>query len=157
MQQRMKEFSMENADVLSLLSRAQVGHFSTINGDGFPYTLAVHFVYEGGEIYFHCLPKGEKLDNIARCPKVCFEVDEMTGLLTEKMDNPCGVDTAYRSVVAFGTADILSDDIEKRKILGCIVQKYTPKFKDVEIPDSRIQSTSVVKITIIRITGKYHR
>ena len=157
MQQRMKEFPMENADVLSLLSRAQVGHLSTINSDGFPYTLAVHFVYEGGAIYFHCLPRGEKLDNIARCPKVCFEVDEMTGLMLEKMHNPCGADTAYQSIVAIGTAKILADDAEKRKILECIVRKYAPKYKGAEIPESRLHGTAVVKISIIRMTGKYHK
>jgi nitroimidazol reductase NimA-like FMN-containing flavoprotein (pyridoxamine 5'-phosphate oxidase superfamily) len=147
MQKRMKEFTMAKANVLSLLSRAQVGHLSTINESGFPY----------GAIYFHCLPQGEKLDNIAHCPKVCFEADEMTDLILQKQDNPCGADTVYESVVVLGTAKIITDDAEKRKILGRIVQKYTPNFKGAEIPESGIQGTAVVKISIIRMTGKYHR
>jgi nitroimidazol reductase NimA-like FMN-containing flavoprotein (pyridoxamine 5'-phosphate oxidase superfamily) len=157
MQKRMKEFTMAKANVLSLLSRAQVGHLSTINEGGFPYTVAVHFVHDGGAIYFHCLPQGEKLDNIAHCPKVCFEADEMTDLILQKQDNPCGADTVYESVVVLGTAKIITDDAEKRKILGRIVQKYTPNFKGAEIPESGIQGTAVVKISIIRMTGKYHR
>jgi len=157
MQQRMREHTMEKADVLSLLARAQVGHLSTLNRDGFPYTLAVHFVYEGGAIYFHCLPKGEKLDNIARCPKVCFEVDEMKGLQPQKTGDPCSADTAYESVVTLGLAQVVRDDLEKREILKLIVRKYTPDFKGAEISQRKVRGTAVVKIEILSMTGKYHR
>ncbi len=152
----MKDFPMKKADILSLLSRAQVGRLSTINSGGFPYTVAVHFVYEGEAFYFHCLPKGEKLNNLVRCPKVCFEVDEMKGILPQKTGDPCGADTSYESVVALGEAEILTDKTAKGKILGSIVEKYTPNFEGAAIPLSKIQGTAVVKINVVSMTGKYH-
>jgi nitroimidazol reductase NimA-like FMN-containing flavoprotein (pyridoxamine 5'-phosphate oxidase superfamily) len=154
-QHRMKEYPMKKADALSLLSRAQVGRLSTINGDGFPYTVAVHFIYESGAFYFHCLPKGEKLDNIARSPKVCFEVDEMKRVLAQQTGDPCSADTSYESVVALGEAKILEAEGEKRKILESMIAKYTPERKGATIPLSRLQGTAVVKITVTRMTGKY--
>lgn len=157
MQQRMKDFPMAKADILSLLSRAQVGHLSTIRDDGFPYTVAVHFVYQSGAIYFHCLPRGEKLDNIERCPKVCFEVDELMGILPQNAGDPCSADTAYESIVALGEAQILADYAEKRKILGSILAKYTPEYRGAAIPQNRIDGTAVVKIKIGRMSGKYHK
>ena len=109
--------------VTALLKRAAVGRISTIGADGYPYTVAVHFCWGGSAVYFHGLPRGEKLDNIARCPKVCFEVSEMTALLTEGIPIACKADTAYESVVIKGEAALLTDPEEKRAVFGAIVEK----------------------------------
>ena len=69
MQQRMKDFPMTPEAVTALLKRAAVGRISTIGADGYPYTVAVHFCWDGSAVYFHGLPRGEKLDNIARCQR----------------------------------------------------------------------------------------
>ena len=130
MQQRMKDFPMTPEAVTALLKRAAVGRISTIGADGYPYTVAVHFCWDGSAVYFHGLPRGEKLDNIARCPKVCFEVSEMTALLT--------------------------DPEEKRAVFGAIVEKYLPHWADKPLPDANVKGTAVVKITPKAITGKYH-
>lgn len=157
MQQRMKEFTMAKEAIDAFLSKAQVGRISTINADGYPYTVAVHFVYRDGKIYFHGLPKGQKLNNISRCPKVCFEADEMTGLLLDKLDTPCKADTEYESVVIMGTAGIVADLHNKHRILKDIIRKYAPRLLDEEIPENMVKGTTVVEIIIENITGKYHR
>ena len=58
-----------------ILRTATIGRMATVGRDGYPYITPVNFVYHGGDIYFHCAPEGEKLDNIARDSRVCFEVD----------------------------------------------------------------------------------
>ncbi len=56
MQHRMKEFTMKEEDIRELLEWSDYGHISTICSNGYPYTVAVHYVYLNDKIYFHgCL------------------------------------------------------------------------------------------------------
>lgn len=157
MQHRMKEFTLQNAEIETLLQTAPVGHISTVNSDGYPYTVAVHFIYRNGKLYFHGLPKGQKLDNIRRCAKVCFTVDQMEGLLLENLPSPCKADTAYHSAVVLGNAAILTDIGEKQAILQALVEKYAPAHCDQPMPEAAVAATAVVEIIPTEITGKYHR
>ena len=72
MQHRMKEFSMTPEATLALLRRGQVGVLSTSGADGAPYGVPVHYLWQDGKLWFHGLPAGEKLENIARDHRVCF-------------------------------------------------------------------------------------
>lgn len=85
MQHRMKEFTMTNKAIKNLLDRSKLGRISTIGSDGYPYTVAIHFIYLNDKIYLHSLPVGEKIDNIKNNSKVCFEVDEYTKLLVDDL------------------------------------------------------------------------
>lgn len=101
--------------------------------------MTLTFIYQDDKIYVHGLNKGQKLDNIKRNPKVCFEADEMIGLLLS--DSPCDVNTEYNSVVALGTARLIEDSAQKIRVLEQIMAKYTP---------------SVVKQGTTTSDGKYH-
>ena len=68
---------------LALLGRGQVGVLSTSGADGAPYGVPVHYLWQDGKLWFHGLPAGEKLENIARDHRVCFTVWEFGGILTE--------------------------------------------------------------------------
>lgn len=156
MQHRMKEFMMSKEAIEVFLSKTQVGRISTINEDGYPYTVAVHFIFMKDNVYFHGLPKGQKLDNIRRCSKVCFEADEMTGLMLDRLVIPCKADTAYESVVIMGTAEVLTDPQEKEIVFSELIKKYAPQYLDMEIPENMISGTAVVRIASKNVTGKYH-
>ena len=153
----MKEYPMEPAAVEQLLHRAPAGRVSTNGEDGYPYTVAVHFLYQGGAIYFHGLPKGEKVGNLARDPRVCFEVDEMSGLRAEGVANPCQVGTNYQSVVARGRAILLTDPAEKEAVQKAFVDKYTPQYRELPLPPQMVEGTAVVQIGVESLTGKYRR
>lgn len=156
MQQRMKEFTMKDEAVKALLKRALYGHISTVGGDGYPYTVAVHFVYLNDKIYFHGLPKGQKLDNIAKCSKVCFNVDELTKVMLSGIDSPCKADAEYESVVIIGDAAVVNDIELKRTVLKDIVKKYIPMDPNMPIPGNMENGTAVIEVKIKSITGKYH-
>ncbi len=155
MQSRMQKHRMEKESVDLLLARAMVGRISTINENGYPYTVAVHFVYENNKIYFHGLSRGQKIDNIKRNSKVCFEVDEMKSLMLDNLDTACKADTEYESVVILGSATILSDMEVRKSVLQAIVRKYAPDLPDM--PYTMINGTAVVEIVIEEMTGKYHK
>ena len=156
MQHRMKEFTMKKEAVDKLLAKQSAGTISTNGSDGYPYTVAVHFVCLDGKIYFHGLPAGEKLENIRQNPKVCFYIYKLTGIISENIEIPCKADAEYESVCIRGNASIMHDDRRKSFILGKIVEKYTPDLAASDIPDSMVSGTAVVEITPESITGKYH-
>lgn len=104
MQHRMKEFSMTPEATEALLRRGLVGVLSTSGTDGAPYGVPVHYLWQDGRLWFHGLPAGEKLENIARDDRVSFTVWEFGGILTEGAENPCLADAAYECAVLRGKA-----------------------------------------------------
>jgi nitroimidazol reductase NimA-like FMN-containing flavoprotein (pyridoxamine 5'-phosphate oxidase superfamily) len=157
MQHRMKTHQLTPEQVDTLLYKAEVGRLGTISGDGYPYVISMHFIYHDGKIYMHGLPKGQKIDNINRNSKVCFEIDELFGLLTENVTIACDTEAEYNSVIIVGTATIVKDIELKRKVLDKIVEKFTPQFAGHELPEKMVKGTAVIEIQIERCTGKYHK
>jgi len=72
-------------EIESLLKEAEIGRLGTCV-DGEPYVVPLSFAYHDGKIVFHCAKRGKKLDNIAKNPQVCFEVDMGEVIPDEK---PC--------------------------------------------------------------------
>ena len=156
MQQRMKTHPLTQQQINALLTASAVGTLATLDADGAPYALPVHFVWEDGSIYIHGLPRGQKLDNIARDGRVSFMTYRMDGLLMPDNDIPCDVNTRYESVVIRGAASLVEDEERKVAILRRIVAKYTPRLKDRPLPPAMVAGTAVIEVTPVSITGKYY-
>lgn len=157
MENRMKLHMLSIEQIDKLLETSKVGRIASLNAQGYPYVVPVHFVYYNGKIYFHGLPRGQKLLNISENQKVGFEIDEMIGLISEGIEEPCDINTEYNSVIIIGTATILTDFHKKAEVLNKIVGKYTPHLKDKEIPENMIKGTAVIEISIQECTGKYYK
>ncbi|WMM24886.1 pyridoxamine 5'-phosphate oxidase family protein [Tissierella sp. MB52-C2] len=157
MQYRMKKFQLTMEQIDELLHRGDTGRLATINESGYPYVVSMHYIYYNNKIYMHGLPKGQKIDNVNRNPKVCFEVSELFGLLTDNIENACDTEAKYNSVVIMGNASLIEDLDYKREVLNKIVEKYTPQFAGKELPDNMIKGTGVIQIDIVECTGKYHK
>ncbi|SFL75800.1 pyridoxamine 5'-phosphate oxidase family protein [Pelosinus propionicus] len=157
MQHRMKTHALTKKEVEELLERAQVGRIVTQNQDGFPYAVPIHFVYHKEKIYTHGLPKGQKIDNIKRNSKVCFEVDEMLRLMYDGVEKACDTNTQFTSIIALGNAVVLEDLDAKREILDKVVAKYTPHFAGEILSEQRVKGTAVIEIAVTECTGKYYR
>ncbi|MCD7906209.1 MAG: pyridoxamine 5'-phosphate oxidase family protein, partial [Clostridium sp.] len=154
MQGRMKQHQLSTSEIDTFLKVQKVGRLATLNPDGYPYITPVHFVYLDNYIYIHGLCKGQKIDNVKRNPAVCFEIDEMSGLILD--EKPCDVNTSYQSIIILGKA-YLTNEEEKIGALKELVHKYTPHFSDTPFPTNMLKVTTVIKITIQQITGKYYR
>lgn len=156
MQHRMKSNPLTAEQVDQLLSRALTGSLATLNSDGSPYVAPVHFISYNGSIYFHGLPKGQKIDNINADPRVSMTIYEMDGLLLDPDGKPCDTNTRYQSIILAGTASLIDDAETKRSILTEIVKKFTPQFAANALPDNMVKGTAVVEIRVTSITGKYY-
>lgn len=155
MQHRMKTHQLTTEQISRLLRESLVGCLATVGIDNTPYVTPVHFVYTDGDIYFHGLPKGQKISNIQANPDVSFNVYKMDGLLLDADGKPCDTNTEYQSVIAQGKAEIVSDIDRKRKVLNAIVDKYTPQYSGCQLPDNMVKGTAVVAIRIMELAGKY--
>ncbi|WP_370574695.1 pyridoxamine 5'-phosphate oxidase family protein [Methanomethylovorans sp.] len=155
MQNRMKNHQLREEQKKELLERAPVGNIATISENGYPYVVPVHFIYHEGKIYIHGLPEGQKISNILENEKVCFQVNNMKGLILD--EGPCDINTEYESVIIIGTAAIVDDYDLKEIILGAIVAKYTPQLNGKKLPENMIKGTAIIEVTIKESTGKYYK
>ena len=142
-----------------ILSSANIGRLATNGADGHPYITPVNFVYHGGNIYFHCAPKGEKLDNIARDAKVCFQVDIPLAYLDSGYSqgrDSCRLHQFYHCVIIRGEARVVPHSQRKVEALNALVAKHE---KDVDVQEvngdmAAYKACKVVEIKPKTITAK---
>ena len=156
MQNRMKTHQLEETEINSLLAAESVGRLATVNADSTPYITPVHYVYFNQKIYIHGLIRGQKMDNIAANPNICFEIDQFEKLIFPEDESPCDVNTQYKSVILTGNARIVEDEKLKADALNLIVEKYTPNLSGAPFGNS-IKATSVIEIEVKEMMGKYYR
>ena len=94
----------DKAVIVDLLHTCHVGRLGTVGRDGYPMAKPVNFAYHDGKIYFHTAKEGEKIDDIKRDNRVCFEVDLPIAYMKGTPENPCKAKYLYRSVIIKGRA-----------------------------------------------------
>jgi nitroimidazol reductase NimA-like FMN-containing flavoprotein (pyridoxamine 5'-phosphate oxidase superfamily) len=146
--------AMTTEQIAALLSSSAVGMLATVNADGSPYTVPVHFVTVDGRFYIHCDYHGQKLENIRRDNRVCFTVWEMAGLRQSDSGEPCRTETDFESVIIAGTANMTEDHYRKRAVLREFAVKYVPGKNADNIPDEAVKKTCVIEIEPAEIMGK---
>jgi hypothetical protein len=107
----------------------------------------------GRELIIHCATVGHKLANLAFNPKVSY----CAVTLAEPL--PLELATRYESVIVFGQAQVLTDAAEKRAALRALGLRFAPEHPDLverEI-DKDLAHTTVVRVTLERVTGKARR
>jgi nitroimidazol reductase NimA-like FMN-containing flavoprotein (pyridoxamine 5'-phosphate oxidase superfamily) len=145
--------------ISDILAAATIGRLATVGADGTPYITPVNYVYAEGRIFFHCAPKGEKLDNIAREPKVCFEVDIPLAYLDVGFypdRGSCNLHQLYHCVIIRGTAAVVPDGPRKAAALNALVAHHEPggDFTPVTEDMPACRACSVVAVTPASITAK---
>ncbi len=146
-----------NTDIKDFLETAASGVLATLDFEGAPYSVPVHFVYVNEKIYIHSNKTGEKISNICHDPRVCFTAYRMDELLfNADIKSPCRVNTKYQSVVVKGRASLVENITIKREILKAIVEKYTPELADLPMPEAAVRQTAVIEITQVCCTEKYY-
>jgi uncharacterized protein len=73
-------------------------------------------------LYFHSAKEGKKIDIIRKNNQVCFEMDVEGEIV--KGQKACFWGMKYVSVIGFGQAFFIEDNIGKRKALDILMKKY---------------------------------
>ena len=147
---RRKKQNLSNDKITDILHRGTSGVLAVFGDDGYPYAVPLSYVYHDSKIYFHCAKTGHKLDGIKRNNKVSFCVIDQDQVVPGKYT------TYFRSVILFGKARILEDEMEKREAIEILAKKYSPddlQGRQKEI-DKGLPAVCLVEIQIDHISGK---
>jgi len=143
----------DKGELEEVLANALVGRLGTCANE-MPYITPLNFTYdkESCKIFLHCANEGKKLENIRINPNVCFEVEEVKGVIVKQPT--CASSVAYRSVILFGRIKIVSDVKAKAYALQKLVDKYAPQNPKVPFTDAMLNKTNVLEIEIREMTAK---
>lgn len=147
------------AEIQRILSLTNIGRLATSGQDGYPYITPVNFVSLEDKIYFHCAPKGEKLDNLMHNPRVCFEVDLPLSYIDIGLDpnRPiCHLHQFYHCVIIRGSASVVQDGKLKVAVLNALIAKHegTDDFEKVTEDMSGCKACAVIEVKPESITAK---
>ena len=107
-------------------------------------------------LYFHCALAGKKLASLRKDNRACFNVVDVgpQALLGPK----CGITQIYKSVLCFGTVEIITDGESKKAILTKMVEKYVPQKYNYSVEqDGFLAHTAVLKMRITNMSGKENK
>ena len=149
---RLKDRVVNDEKAIEILTKGSYGVLSTIGADGYPYGVPLNYTYYDNCICFHCAQEGLKLDNINFNNKVSFCVVTKSEVLGNEFD------TDYESAIAFGKANVIADDSEKKNILLSVLNKYSADYLKAgnNYMKKYWDETTVVKINIENLGGKAH-
>jgi nitroimidazol reductase NimA-like FMN-containing flavoprotein (pyridoxamine 5'-phosphate oxidase superfamily) len=133
-----------------ILSNQVICRLAMLDGKR-PYIVPVNYGYRQGCLYIHSAPEGKKIDLLRQDPGVCFEVEEPVEII--KGDRACNWSTRYRSVVGYGSVEILSDEISKRQGLEVLMAQHgAPGLK--EFDTAYLKRMVILKLRITSLSGK---
>lgn len=148
---RRQDRLLDRETAIRLLREAEHGYLSMVDPDGEAYGVPVNFMWDGAaSIYLHCAPEGRKLRAIAAHPQVSFCIVGPTQVLPEKFT------TNYQSVVIDCVARTGLPDVERRKALTLLIQKYSPDHAEVgeTYAAKSFHRTEIIRLDMIRMSGK---
>jgi len=145
---------MPPEDALRFLGEAKVARFGTVGPDGYPYVVPKLYVFMDGAVFFHGSSGGHFAANVAHNPRLCLEIDE-SGEVYSNGNTACDTGIAYRSVIAFGTVQVVSDPDEKTRALDALMAKYAdPAWHLPAGVYPQLGDVTVYRMSIEQMTGK---
>jgi len=155
--QRLPEYKRDDDWIRAFLREAKVGHIASTQ-DNQPFLNPSTFWFDEAnhQIIFHSNVAGRIRSNIENNSSVAFEAIELGKMLPSNVALEFSLQ--FRSVLLFGTARILTDLDEKRRVMYGLIQKYFPTMiagqEYREITDKELKRTSVYAIKIEEWSGK---
>ncbi|MDO4510214.1 MAG: pyridoxamine 5'-phosphate oxidase family protein [Bacteroidales bacterium] len=140
---------MDSEWAVDVMRRAPYVTVSFVDADGEAYGLPLSLASaDGVHWYFHGALEGKKLNAIAAHPRVCLSAVTRCTPTVGPKDGTFTLQ--YKSAIAFGKAEIVTDDEEKIHGLRLICERFLPNHMhafDASIARS-LGRTAVVRITL---------
>lgn len=147
---RRKKQVLSLEDSIAVLTKGTSGVLAVYGDKEYPYAVPLSYVYNDSKIYFHCAKTGHKIDAILRNNKVSFCVIDQDHIVPEEYT------TYFRSVIAFGIARVLENEVEKREALEKLSERYSPDHKQGRLHeiDKLFNQVCLIELAIDHMTGK---
>lgn len=140
---------MDSQWALEVMRKAPYITVSFTRADGTAYGVPLSLACTDDRIwYFHCAPEGDKLDALAAHPQVCLSAVTKCAPTVGPKDGSFTLQ--YRSAIAFGKAELVTDDEEKIRALRAISERFLPQYMDAfdDAIARSLHRTAVVRITL---------
>ena len=140
---------MDAVFALEVLDKAPYVTVSFTRPDGTPYGVPLSLARSDEKtFYFHCAMEGEKLDCIAANPNVALSAVTKCAPTVGPKDGSFTLQ--YKSAMAIGTAELVTDRKEKIVALRAICQRFLPCHMDAfdAAVERSLARTAVVRITL---------
>ncbi len=134
-----------------IIKSCKVCHVGFVDGDK-PYVLAFCFGYEDDTIYLHSANQGRKMKILKTNNNVCIEFNSDQNLFFRHEKVACSWRLRYRSVIAYGKAEIIKSYDEKIKGLKIFMKTYSDK--EFEFSKPSVDNVEVIKIRIKKMSGR---
>jgi nitroimidazol reductase NimA-like FMN-containing flavoprotein (pyridoxamine 5'-phosphate oxidase superfamily) len=122
--------------------------------DGQPYVTPTAYWREGDHVYWHGSSASKMLRHLKEGPRVCFTVALMDGLVLARSGFHTSVN--YRSVMAFGVAEVVSDPAVKLAKLEAMMERIVPgRWPGLKPPTAQeLKATTLVGLKLEEVAAK---
>ena len=139
--------------VFAILDAALMCHIGYVI-DGEPYVTPTLFWREGDRLYWHGSSASRMLRTQAKGIPVCVTVSHVDGLILARSAFRHSLN--YRAVMAFGTASIVDDLVEKEAGFNAFIERVYPgrTRRMRSIAPQELKATSLMGMTIETASAK---
>ena len=155
--QRRPHHTRDDDWIRAFLKEARIAHIaSSLDGQPFINPTMFWLDEEIHQIVFHSNVAGRIRSNIESNPKVSLEASELGKFLPSNVALEFSLQ--FRSVVVYGTARVVTDPDEARRLMYGLISKYFPKMtagrEYREITEKELRATSIYAMQIESWSGK---
>jgi nitroimidazol reductase NimA-like FMN-containing flavoprotein (pyridoxamine 5'-phosphate oxidase superfamily) len=135
-----------------IINHCDTCHMAMVDKNNMPYVLPFNFGYIDGEIFLHSAAIGKKIDTLKNNNNVCvaFSTDYNLRYQNEKV--ACSYSWKYRSVLAYGKVEFVTDFDKKIEALNAVMANYTKR--EFKYNDPAVKDVCVYKVVIEKLEGR---
>jgi uncharacterized protein len=139
--------------IYDILDGAMVAHIAYVI-DGQPFCTPTGFWREDDTLYWHGSSASRMIRSQSAGVPVCVTATHLDAIVLARSGFHHSVN--YRSVMAYGTARLLTDEVEKLRAMDGFVDRFFPgRSKEIRPPSKQeIKATSFVVMPIDEASGK---
>jgi nitroimidazol reductase NimA-like FMN-containing flavoprotein (pyridoxamine 5'-phosphate oxidase superfamily) len=122
--------------------------------DDQPYVTPTSYWREGERVYWHGSSASRMLRTVAKGIKACLTVTHVDGLVLARSGFHHSIN--YRSVMAFGVAELVTDEAHKTAALKAFVERIFPGRWDTLRPvtSQEMKATTVLSMPLEEVSAK---
>ena len=139
-------------EIERIIKKCDVCNVAMVDPDGRPYVIPMNFGYKNNCIFLHSSQKGKKIDILKQNNSVCvsFSTDHLLRWQSEKV--ACSYSMKYRSVLAYGKVEFVTEQEDKIDALNEIMKQYTDR--EYKYSDPSVKEVMVFKVNIQKLEGR---
>lgn len=139
-------------EIERIIKKCEVCNVAMVDLDGKPYVIPMNFGYNNNRIFLHSSQKGKKIDILKHNNSVCvsFSTDHLLRWQSEKV--ACSYSMKYRSVLAYGKVEFMTEQEDKINALNEIMKHYTDR--EYKYSDPSVKEVMVFKVNIQKLEGR---